>query len=88
MCYKLSTGVTDENIDGKNILVTENGDVAVLSEIAGLVLNCLLVSSDIETVVQKVTSTYNIDDVTARADIENLLSGLIDKGLISICKGT
>jgi hypothetical protein len=82
MSYKLCEGVTIEQVDGQNVLITEKGDVAVLNETADYILDHLLDDSGIEKAIQKTTETYNTDGAAVRADVEKLIASLIEKDLI------
>jgi hypothetical protein len=82
MNCKLCEGVTIENVDGHNILITEKGDVAVLNETAAYILDRLLDADDLENAIQTLTGTYDAEDDTVRADAETFIAGLRERGLL------
>ena len=82
MKYKLCNGVTIEYVDGHNVLITDRGDAAVFNETAEYIFHLLINNTDYDTLIQKVTETYNIDTDTAYKDIPKLVFELIDKSII------
>ena len=82
MKYGLCTDVTIENIDGQSILITKNGDAAVLNETAHTILSYVLNGVDCTSTATKLADVYHIDEHTISEDMKRLVSELVDKKLI------
>jgi len=85
MKFKLCDGVTIEHIEGQNILITKNGDVAVFNETAGYALNIMLNDhADVDVAIQKLSARFSVSLKTAREDVEVFLNACTEKELLAV----
>jgi len=85
---KLKEGFMLRNIAGSWIVVpigerlVEFNGLMTLSESGALLWKLLQEGADFETLVKAITSEYDIDEETARKDVEEFTSAIREKGLI------
>jgi hypothetical protein len=82
MELRLREGAAIEDIDGELVIVTEDGDAAVMNETAGLVLREILKHNDTEEITEKLVATFDIDGPTAERDLQAVLAELLEKELL------
>jgi hypothetical protein len=83
MRYELSGGVAVDNIDGTIVITTNGGDAAVLNETAGVMLDLLLETQDVDAIVAAIVKKYDIDEQTIQTDFSDLLADLITKEILN-----
>lgn len=82
MNYKISEEVSLETVDGQMVLVTDDGDVAVLNETGAHVMSKLKEKTKIETILEHICENYDVDEERLQKDINGFLLDLKEKGFI------
>ena len=83
MCakYSLVDNATVEDVDGTRVVLGANGDAAVLNAVAGEVLDALL-EGGVANAASMLASRYDVDEATARHDVEDVVGELASRGLL------
>lgn len=82
MQYEWKDGVTMENIGSQSMLLTKEGDVAVLNESGKFILEQINAGQDNEQIESAMTDKYGISFDTAKRDLNHLLQTLEEKQMI------
>jgi hypothetical protein len=82
MDLRLRDDAVIKNIDGELVVVTKNGDAAVLNETAGFILQELLKQNDVEKTVGKLVAAFDIDELAAKRDLQAILEDFLKKDLL------
>lgn len=84
MALTLRAGVSTADTDfGTTLLDERNGDYFTLNPSAALVLRTLLAGGSAAEAVTALRAEYAVDEPTAAADVDELLSGLRSAGLVA-----
>lgn len=71
-------------IDGEALIVNANrGEIVVLNEAGAFVWPLLNGSNDLATITRRVCEHFEIDESTARADVEAFLDSLESRGALA-----
>lgn len=85
MKYKLKKGVSLENIEDNLILVTDNGDTAILNDIAGDILSWVIDDTDSDIIIDNIAEEYKeVDRNVIQADVDDLLFELSEKEFLEL----
>lgn len=84
MKYKVCIDVTVEEVDGCLAMVTSNGDVAVLNDVASFILAQVMNNEDDKTVAEVLLQNYDVDSETATTDVKKIIEDLCEKKLIQL----
>jgi hypothetical protein len=80
----LRAGVSTADTDyGTTLLDERSGDYFTLNPSAALVLRTLLAGGSAAEAVTALRTEYAVDEPTANADVDELLSGLRSAGLVA-----
>lgn len=84
---RAKSGYSIRNIAGVNILVPIDGDVdfsnvITLNETGLFIWECLKEETSLDGIVSKMRSEYDADEAVLRADVEEFISQLKERGLI------
>ena len=82
MSYRLNEGAVLEDIDSELVIVTDNGDAAVMNETAGVVLQELLLQKDAGEIARTLAADYDIDVKVVENDLQSFFDELIEKELL------
>ena len=82
MQYERKDGVTMENIGSQIMLLSEEGDVAVLNESGKFILEQMNAGKDNAQIEAAMIDKYGITSDTAKRDLNNLLQTLEEKQMI------
>ena len=82
MVCRLSEGATLEVIDGESVLVTGQGDTAILNETGSVVIRKLLEGKTLEEAAAYLSENYLADAEQALADSIALVDSLLSCGFI------
>lgn len=82
MSIALSEGVTIETVAGSDLLLREEGDIAVLNHTAGLVLRGLLAGGEIDEVVDSIVGRFEVNEAKAKDDVVSFLGILCSQNYI------
>ena len=86
MKYQLNNGVSLETIEENHILVTEDGDTAVLNDLAGEIVCLVMDGSDSNGITDHIAGEYaDTDRYVIMSDVEELLSELASKNFLELC---
>ena len=83
MCakYSLADGATVEDVDGTRVILGANGDAAVLNAVASEALDAVL-GGGVADAVSAFVGRYDVDEATARRDVEGVVGELVSRGLL------
>lgn len=85
MKYKLKKGVSLENIEDNLILVTDNGDTAILNDIAGDILSWVKDDTDSAIIIDHIAEEYKeVDRNVIQTDVDDLLFELSEKEFLEL----
>ncbi|MDD6728776.1 MAG: PqqD family protein [Eubacteriales bacterium] len=85
---KIKKGFAKREIAGSNIVVPvgktslDFNGMITLNESGSFFWDCLCIDTTIDEVVKKVTDEYEVDDATARKDVEAFVKMLEDNNLL------
>lgn len=89
MKYKLSSSISIDEFDGYTILTSKNelGEIdftnaIVLEEVSALIINCINDNLDVDGIVEKISSEYDVDKQKAKEDLLHFIEELKEKGII------
>ena len=85
MIYELCEGVTLEDVDGSTVLIDEQGNAAILNDMATDILPRLLSPIDHVELYKIISDEYGVSLNTSCSDIDDFISEMIDKGLLQQC---
>lgn len=74
-------------LDGESVLLhTDSGKYFGFNEVGTEIWEMIQEPQSVETLSYEMVDKYDIDHETVRADVEALLTELIDKGLVKVIK--
>lgn len=82
MKYSLYEGASMETVDGHSMMLTDQGDVAVLNTTGQYVVTKLLEGKSLEETVALLSEEYGIEKAAAQDDAVRLLTGLEEKHFV------
>ncbi len=80
----LTEGTTFECVSGNEVLMRENGGIAVLNHMAAFLLHDLLSDNDPKDVSRTVIKRFDVNEAVVEKDIGSLLSDLCREGYVEI----
>jgi len=66
------------------LLNTQSEDYLGMDEVGSRIWELLAEHGQVDLVVERLLSEYEVDEATLRADVERFVSELVDKGLVTI----
>ena len=76
-------GLGERIVDGELLLVNaEGGEILVLNECGVLIWQQLDGEHDVAALVGRVAETFDVDEPTARGDVEEFLASLAARGIL------
>ena len=79
----LARGVHVRVFEGETILLdSEGGDYFALNDVGGLLVQSLVAGASLEECARSVHETFQVEWETVCADLEQLYSELVERGLI------
>lgn len=82
--FSAREGLVAESIEGETVILDLDADEYFsLNEVAGALWSLLEEGADIDTLVDEITETYDIEDERARTDVEAFLAGALDAGIVN-----
>ena len=82
-CPVAREGLGERVVEGEMLLVNaEGGEILVLNECGVLIWQLLDGVNDMATLVGRVTEAFDVDEPTARSDVEEFLASLATRGIL------